>query len=87
MDGFEPETRTPQPLQPPTESTTCLQVQGLQVPHRKTRLEHHLEWYPVTVEMSFAVVQHLTNALTPQYSKDRAKTIEHSPIIRALRGY
>jgi hypothetical protein len=82
--AFDPETCHARSIRPPTESTTRLQVWGLQVPHRETRLEHHMGSYPVTIEMSFAVVQHSTNVLTPINSKCCARMNEHSPIARAL---
>jgi hypothetical protein len=84
---FDPEMYHTRSIQPPTESTTRLRVRGLQVPHLKTRVEHHTGSYPVMIGMSFVAVQHSISVLTPHNSKYHARTTEHSPIARALGSH
>jgi hypothetical protein len=43
--------------------------------------------YPVVCKMSFTVVHHIVNTLTPVNIKHCIRTIEHGPIARALGGY
>jgi hypothetical protein len=72
--------------QPPTEFSTRLQVRGLQVPHRETRLERHPGSYPVAREVSFAAVHHSKLSLNPrsQVSRSNDTTRPHRPSARGL---